>query len=184
VVVKSAGVGPERAQQETRMETHLPPLATVCAATGRPFAPGDRVVSCLVRTGAAEGLARFDMAEAARPDFAPPGVRVCEWVQVFKVRTSDADAARLLRLNSENLFLTLADPAVEIAPENARLVQFLALVLERKKILRPKGRTADGARQLYEHAKSKQLYEVPAGELSPEFFLSLQEQLSVLVGGK
>jgi len=57
-------------------------------------------------------------------------------------------------------------------------------VLERKKILRPKGRAADGVRQLYEHAKNKQLYEVPAGDLSPDFFLSLQEQLGALVGGK
>ena len=35
---------------------------------------------------------------------------------------------------------------------------------------------------IYEHAKTKQVYEVPVGELSPEFFLAVQEQLSVLVG--
>jgi hypothetical protein len=168
------------------MEPHLPPLTHLCAATGRPFAAGDRVVSCLVRDLAAGGaLARFDVAEAARPSYTPPGASVCQWLQVYKPRAAnDADAARLLRLNAENLFLTINDPATGPAPENARLVQFLALVLERKKILRPKGRTADGLRQLFEHAKSKQLYEVPAAELSPEFFLSLQEQLGVLVGGK
>ena len=34
-----------------------------------------------------------------------------------------------------------------------------------------------------EHAKTKLIYAVPAGELNPEFFISIQEQLSVLVGG-
>ncbi|MEI6860715.1 MAG: hypothetical protein WCL04_00500 [Verrucomicrobiota bacterium] len=166
------------------MELHLPPLATVCAATARPFAAGDRVVSRLVRDLATGALARFDVAEAASAGFAVAGAPVCQWVQVFKARTSDADSARLLRLNAENLFLTLADPSAPPAPENARLIQFLALVLERKKILRPRGPAAGRSRQLYEHARTKQLYEVPTGELSPEFFLSLQEQLGVLVGGK
>ena len=166
------------------MELHLPPLGTACAVTSQPFAPGDRVISHLVRGLAASALSRFDVLERAAADFTAPGVPVCQWVQLYKPRTADADAARLLRLNAENLFLTLADPAGPPAPENARLIQFLALVLERKKILRPRGPAADRSRQLYEHAKTKQLYEVPAGELTPEFFLSLQEQLGVLVGTK
>jgi hypothetical protein len=166
------------------MDLHLPPLAHICAVTGRTFVPGDRVASYLVRGVAAGGLARFDVEVAAGAGYIPPGALVCHWVQIFKERSSEVDAARLLRLNAENLFLTLADPAAEAAPENARLVQFLALVLERKKILRPKGKTTDGTRQIYEHARSKQLYEIPAGELSPEFFLSLQEQMGALVGGK
>jgi hypothetical protein len=166
------------------MDLHLPPLAHVCAVSGRAFATGDRVASYLVTGAAPGGLARLDVEVTTGAGFAPPGKVVCHWVQVFKERSSEADAARLLRLNAENLFLTLADPATAPAPENARLVQFLALVLERKKILRPKGRTADGTRQIYEHARSKQLYEIPAGELSPEFFLSLQGQMGALVGGK
>jgi len=61
-------------------------------------------------------------------------------------------------------------------------VQFLAFMLERKKVLRPKGRSADGEKNVYEHAKNKQLYQVPKGELTPEFFVQVQAQLSVLVG--
>jgi hypothetical protein len=34
----------------------------------------------------------------------------------------------------------------------------------------------------YEHARSKAVFEVPAGELTAEFFVAVQEQLSVLVG--
>ena len=75
-----------------------------------------------------------------------------------------------MKLNAETLFLALADPSTEVNAENTRLVQFLAFMLERKKVLRPKGRSADGEKNVYEHAKTKQLFQVPKGELTPEFF--------------
>jgi len=62
-------------------------------------------------------------------------------------------------------------------------LQFLALMLERKRLLRPRGRTADGERNLYEHLRTHQLYEIPAGDLSPEFFVKIREQLGVLIKG-
>src|SRR5690606_23279932 len=79
----------------------------------------------------------------------------------------------------------LSDPANERTVENERLLQVLAMMLERKRVLRPKGRSGSGAnaKQIYEHAKLKSLHEVTAAELSPEFFLSIQEQLAALVGG-
>jgi hypothetical protein len=102
-------------------------------------------------------------------------------VHLFKSR-KDENPERSLKLNAENLFFTLADPTNELNVESTRLVQFLALMLERKKMLRPKGLSADGARNVYEHAKTKQIFEVPVGELTPEFFVAVQEQLTVLVG--
>ena len=62
------------------------------------------------------------------------------------------------------------------------MLQFLALMLERKKLLKPRGLTADRARQIYEHMKSHTSYEVPVGTLDAAFFVKIQEQLGVLVG--
>jgi len=165
------------------MELNLQPLASACHVTGQAFKDGDRVVSFLIRNETSVEVARHDLLESAQGDFTPGGFVACRWAHVFKPRKAGENPERELKLTAENLFVTLADPAVELAPENERLVQFLALMLERKRLLRPKGRTADGKRAVYEHAKTKQLYEVPAGELNPEFFLSLQEQLGALVGG-
>jgi hypothetical protein len=103
-------------------------------------------------------------------------------VHVFKPRKPGDTTERDLKLTAETLFTTLADPLTEPTVESTRLLQFLALMLERKKILRPKGRSSDRERNVYEHAKSKLLFEVPVGELTPEFFVAVQEQLSVLVG--
>ncbi len=163
------------------MELQLQPLATTCFVSGAAFAEGDRVASFLVRTKGGE-IARYDLAETAASGFEPEGVVACRWVHVFKPRKVNENPERELKLTAETLFVTLADPATELTTENVRLLQFLALMLERKRVLKPKGSSSDGARNVYEHAKSKQLFEVPRGELNPEFFVQVQEQLSVLVG--
>jgi hypothetical protein len=164
------------------MELTLQARAAACLVSGRAFREGDRVVSFLLQTETGE-VARADVLEAEAAAFVPAGFVVCRWVQVFKPRLGPDAAARNLRLTAETLFLTLADPATELSPENARLVRFLALMLERKRVLRPKGLTADRTREVYEHARSKQLHEVPAVDLTPEFFAAVQSQLTVLVGG-
>jgi len=163
------------------MEMHLQPLATTCFVSGEPFVEGARVVSQLVRNANLE-IVRYDVLEAQDDSFVPEGFVACRWVHPYKPRHGDENPDRTLKLTAENLFVTLADPTTEPTPENTRLVQFLALMLERKKILRPRGRSADGARNVFEHAKTKQLFEVPIGELTPEFFVAVQEQLTVLVG--
>ncbi len=84
-------------------------------------------------------IGRCDVRAEHADGFAPPGFVVCRWVQIFKQASREENTGRLLKLTAENLFLTLADPATELAPENTRLVQFLALLLERKRLLRPKG---------------------------------------------
>jgi hypothetical protein len=163
------------------MEMQLQPLASACHVSGQPFVEGNRVASHLVSKKNGE-VVRYDLLESELGNFVADGVVACRWVQIFKVRKASENSDRALKLTAETLFITLADPTAEPTTESTRLLQFLALMLERKRVLRPKGRTADGARNVYEHAKSKQLFEVPVGELTPEFFIQVQAQLSVLVG--
>src|SRR3954471_2371074 len=164
------------------MEMHLQPLATTCFVSGEPFVDGARVASFLVRVGAALEIVRYDVLEPHAAGFTPEGFIACKWVQAFKPRRAGENPDRALKLTAENLFVALVDPTTEPTPENTRLVQFLALMLERKRILKPRGPSADRQRNRYEHAKTKAIFEVPAGELTPEFFVAVQEQLSVLVG--
>lgn len=162
------------------MEMNLEPLAAACSATGIGFAEGDRVVSYLVRGPNLE-IVRRDVRADKTGEFMAPGTVVCRWAQVYKPKAKGENPDRVLRLTAENLFLTLTDPLTEPTPENRRLVQFLALMLERKKTLRPRGRAADGA-TVYEHARTKQRFEVTTDELTPAAFVAIQQQLGVLVG--
>src|SRR5688500_9905935 len=163
------------------MEMHLQPLGTTCSLSGVAFVEGARVASYLVRSGAALEIVRYDVLESQIANFTPEGFVACKWVHAFKPRRPGENSDRALKLTAENLFVALADPTTEPTPENTRLVQFLALMLERKRILRPKGKSADRERNVFEHAKTKQMFEVPVGELTPEFFVAVQEQLTVLV---
>lgn len=178
------------------MEISLQSVSPRCHVTGRDFAEGDRVVSFLIRGATPEWVAgvtqqkpdadvigRFDVAESEQGNFSVPGPVACRWVQIFKPRKSGENPDRALKLTAESLFLNLSDPANERTVETERLLQVLAMMLERKRVLRPKGRSADRQRSVYEHAKLKTLHEVQAAELSPGFFLSIQGQLAALVGG-
>jgi len=164
------------------MEMNLQPLATSCFVSGDPFNEDDRIVSHLVRSESLEVM-RYDVLESCVPEFQVEGRGVCTWIHPYKAKTEHENPERALKLTADNLFAALADPMNEPSEENTRLVQFLALMLERKRVLRPKGRNPEGDKHVYEHAKTKLLYEVPVGELDPAFFLAVQEQLSVLVGG-
>jgi len=163
------------------MELNLHPIATQCCVSGRAFAEGDRVVCYLVREDT--GLTgRRDLLESEDTNLAQPATIYCRWVVTYKPRRADENPDRALKLTAENLFLTLADPANPPDETNTPLLQFLALLLERKRLLKPRGLTADGARQIFEHMPSHQLYEIPVGTLDEAFFLKIQEQLGVLVG--
>jgi hypothetical protein len=170
------------------MELNLHPIATKCFVSGREFAENDRVVSYLVREASGE-VARRDLLEGEDGRFMPPAFIYCRWVVAYKPRRDD-NSERNLKLTAENLFLTLAIPVGATAETidassqglNTPLLQFLALMMERKKLIKPVGFTEDGARQVYEHRASHQRYEVPVGDLNQEFFMKIQEHLGVLVG--
>jgi hypothetical protein len=173
------------------MELNLHPIATKCFVSGRDFAEHDRVVSYLVREAGGE-VARRDLLESEDGKFMPPAFVFCRWVTAdFKPRRED-NSDRNLKFTAENLFLTLATAAgagseSELTDENSEaintpLLQFLALMLERKKILKPRGLSADRSKQLLEHMPSHVMYEVPVGDLNAEFFQKIQEHLGVLVG--
>jgi hypothetical protein len=194
------------------MELTLHPIATKSFISGRDFAENDRVVSYLVREATGEVARRDLLAsedppspnsgaasppspgsgetspltpsssEGTGPRWMPPAFIYCRWTVAYKQRKAEEDTARMLKLTAENLFLTLAAPEAEPSPTNTPLLQFLALMLERKKLIKLRGYTEDGQRQIYEHRASHQLYEVPAGDLNVEFFQKIQEHLGVLVG--
>jgi len=171
------------------MDLNLHPIATKCCVSGREFAEHDRVVCYLVRedspAGTAQGAGltgRRDLLESEDVNLVKPAQVYCRWVVVFKPRLLQENADRNLKLTAETLFLTLADPTNPPSEMNTPMVQFLALMLERKRLIKLRGLTEDKQRQIFEHMPSHQMYEVPVGILDQSFFMKIQEQLGVLVG--
>lgn len=163
------------------MELTLHPSAKTCRASGREFTEGDRVVSHLVREANGE-VGRHDVLASEDAGYGKPSFVFCSWTVSYKPRRADENPGRALKLTAENLFVTLGDPAAEANPANTPLLQFLALLLERKRLLRPRGLTPDGERQIYELTRTHQLYEIPVGNLDAAFFVKIQGQLDLLMG--
>jgi hypothetical protein len=149
--------------------------------SGQPFREGDRVASLLVPPDSGE-VVRLRRPRGEAASLSPERIRRLPLGPGLQAAAEAGEPGQGPQADGGDLFLTLADPSTEPTPETDRLVRFLALLLERKRILRPKGRNADGSKDLFEHARTKQLHEVPAIELTPEFFVAVREQLSVLVG--
>ncbi len=161
------------------MELQLQPRAGVCSATGAAFAEGDRVVSLLVRDGA--DFRRCDFLAEAETRFMAPGEVLCRWTRVFKPVVAEANPEQALKLTAESLFLALTGEDALAADENASLEQFLALLLERKRVLKRRGVSVTG-NVVYEHMPSRRMIEIPAVEMDAAFFLGVREKLGALLG--
>jgi hypothetical protein len=165
------------------MELHLNSPAEACFITGAPFSEGDRVVSFLVRDEQGE-YGRFDCLESREGETAPAGEILCRWTRTFKPPAEIVDHERDLKLTAESLFLSLTEeetPAGE-PDENGDLKRFLALMLERKRVLKNRGTDSETGQVRYEYMPERRMINIPGGEMDVEFFVNMRDKLGVLLG--
>ncbi|MCC5833784.1 MAG: hypothetical protein JJU20_03540 [Opitutales bacterium] len=159
------------------MELNFRPVGKTSQHSERTFKPGDRVLSYLYRSE--NGLVdRVDIHEEEEEQFELPGPLICRWEQYIREHdVSEAELRKQQTQTTEELFLTLAqEGALEDAlPEQQLLGYFLAIQLERKRVLRAAGR------ERYLHIKSKVEYRVPNVEIDPTLLLNIQEQLGGMI---
>lgn len=146
--------------------------------SGNAFVPGDRVWSYLYRSP--EGLIeRLDVLEAERDQLPFEGGVICCWSQLIKEKgVSEAEERRAALQSADEVFLSLfeADEAEAADEETSgardRLKFFLALQLERKRVLKPLG----GRR--YRHMPTKRELVVPDMEITGELIASFQDEIA------
>lgn len=161
-------------------EWQVQPLSRRCAVSGDPLNPGDRVVCVVVKPVGAE-IARFDVTEERLSEFKPEGIVLGRWARVVKDR-QDEDRETRLRLlaTREEFFLSLFADEADPDGDKAVLKQLLALLLERRRVIRPVGAPVAGV-QRYKHMRTGDEYAVPVGDISPEQVARVQNALEVLV---
>ncbi len=151
--------------------------------SGEAFVPGDSVWSYLFRS--AEGLIeRIDILDAEKDELELEGPVICKWGQKIKEKEiSEAEERRAALQSADEVFLSLfeEDPEGEEIEESVlrareRLKFFLALQLERKRVLKPLG----GRR--YRHMPTKRELKVPELEITPELIIEFQEEISLMGG--
>jgi hypothetical protein len=151
--------------------------ADTCARTGRAFAPGEQFYTLLFREG--EGYRREDLSEEA-------------WTQrnenirpfsFWKTRYEPPPAAppeALAKENAEEIFRRLL---AQNDPANANACYVLAVMLERKRVLKPikTEQTGDRPVLIYEHAKGGDVFIVPDVRLRLDEIEHVQNEVSQLL---
>lgn len=165
------------------MELQLKPTADLCCVTQAAFQAGDRVISFLLRDAATGEFVRADCLATHEGAASLAGELLCRWTRTFRPVPVGANLDRALKLSADSLFLALTEDPDAPVEENGALKGFLALMLERKRVLRARGKSADGTRVTYEHMRTKRMIELPAVQMDDAFFLHMRDKLGVLLGG-
>lgn len=174
------------------MDWQVPPVSRSGDAQGVRFTPGQDIVS-FVFLHPTEGLQRRDVAPADAATFKPEGQLLGWWRGKAAEESADAASRKQVLLTTESLFLALAEPAhlgegfgpvpdvtVDEALRDA-LKYLLAIMLERRRILRAVTRPKTGQPQTYLHVKSKKNFTVNWVSLDGPTVERLQTQLAALV---
>lgn len=150
-----------------------------CDVTGRPFSEGESFYTILFKDG--EGFRRADLSEeawnerSANPSAEPA---FSSWRSKFEPPAPPPPEA-LRRDDAEGMLRHLME-SDDTAHMNARYL--LAVMLERKRILRPQPSSAKGT-LVYEHAKTGEMFIVTDPGLSLTDLLSVQDEVSALLSG-
>jgi hypothetical protein len=150
--------------------------ADVCAMTQRAFAPGENFYTLLFRE--ADGFRREDLSEEG-------WVKRNENIQPFSFWRSryeppPAPTEPMAKENAEDLLRRLL---AERNPERANAIYVLAVMLERKRVLKQvKSESADGNRVLiYEHGKTGDVFIVPDPQLRLDEIEKVQADVAHLL---
>jgi hypothetical protein len=151
--------------------------ADTCARTGRAFQPGEQFYTLLFREG--EGFRREDLSEEA-------------WTQrnenirpfsFWKTRYEPPPAAPPEPLAKESAEELLRRLLAQNDPANANACYVLAVMLERKRVLKQikTGQSEGRPVLIYEHAKSGDVFIVPDVRLRLDELEHVQHEVSQLL---
>ncbi len=163
------------------LEWQIKPLAKK-TASGRDIVAGDTVV-CAVFIDELGNLDRIDFLKDEFDEALLTGKIIGRWERVVSANPDeDEKMARKMSLaSSEDFFLSLFDETSSVQTDESDVVkQMLALLLERKRILRPQGRVSGGV-QKYLHVATKRIFEVPQKNLDEELIVKIQSQLGSII---
>lgn len=183
------------------MDWQVKSPARESAFSGKPFEAG-QVLMSVVYLDATAGVARADVHVDELVSFAEGRTVLGWWRTKAQVRdASDGASRKQIVFTTEALFLALygvgddstlwdeaeatahggTQPRLAETPEGDALKFLLALMLERKRVLRALERPHPEHGQRYLHVKSRREFHVPAVDMTPELMLSLQAHLKELV---
>ncbi len=163
------------------MEWHIQSRAHACQRSGRQFQDGETYHTLLLDTKA--GFERMDLCveafrEAAQELMAQSNL-VSHWKGVYEAPPPVPPEA-IRKDDAESLLRRLLERR---DPRHAASAYILAVMLERKRILRVKGQSRDHGRRIfvYEHPKSGDLFSIIDPDLQLHQLEAVQREVAQLL---
>lgn len=163
------------------MDWQIKSLSKKSSQSGAELKAGDVVVSIIFQNQAGE-IERSDFLKSELEQNPYNGKFLGKWERVVSdnPQEDERQARRLALSGSEDLFISLFDDADIDMEQKDVLKQMLALLLERKRILRAKARPQNGV-QTYIHVATKREFKVEQKELNEELILNIQSQIEAFL---
>lgn len=151
--------------------------ADACARTGRPFQAGEQFYTLLFREG--DGFRREDLSEEA---WAQRNENIRPF-SFWKTRYEPPPAAPPEALAKESAEELLRRLLAQNDPANANACYVLAVMLERKRVLKQvkTEQAEDRPVLVYEHAKNGDVFMVPDARLRLDELEHVQQEVSQLL---
>lgn len=164
------------------MDWQIKTLSRKSTLSGDSFEPGDRAVSLVYVDDEAGELGRTDLHERELEQFELAGKVLGRWNWVMKDPEDGAVSASETVASAEDFFFSLFEnESVAGREESDMLKHLLALMLERKRILRAVGPRQATGMQTYRHVKTKQEILVPIAEISRDLMLKIEDTLGDII---
>lgn len=161
------------------MNWHIKGIANTSALSASTFAEGEQVLSLIYRDFENGEISRADILPEEEAQFQISGDLLGRWFRRVKESGDPSSTMRDRVSSAEEFFLSLYDSEEgSVSSEEVDALKYLvALMLERKRIVRSVGKPVSGGVQSYLHIKTKQTLDVPMVDISPDLMLRIQETL-------
>jgi len=164
------------------MEWHFKSIARKSSLSQLPFNPGDRVACLIFKDVEAGEMGRADVLPNEVDTYELPGEILGRWVRVVKDPDDGSADVRETVASAEDFFLSLYENyQADGLAETDALKHLLALMLERKRVVRALGKRQTAGTQRYRHVKTKQEIEVPIVEISADLMLKIQDTMGDII---
>lgn len=164
------------------MEWHFNSIARKSSLSKTLFVSGDRVACLIFKDHEVGEIGRMDVLLNEVDTVELPGEILGRWMRVVKDPDDEGANIRETVASAEECFLSLyADVQAGAQQETAALKHLLALMLERKRVLRAVGKRQRAGAQPYIHVKTKQLMDVPILEISADLMCQIQDTLGDII---
>lgn len=164
------------------MDWQIKTLSRKSTISGEAFEPGDRAISLVYVDDEAGDLGRADLHEKELEQLKPPGQVLGRWTWVMKDPEDGGASPSETVASAEDFFFSLFENESTAEREQSdALKHLLALMLERKRILRVVGPRQTSGEQVYRHVKTKQELKVPISEISRDLMCKIEDTLGDII---